>query len=498
MDDKISPKPDINSLPPLPGTSPFKKLPDPLPLKPPPESPTPKNNIKDTVKKAGLVGIILFLMVSISLAATMVLKKTRQPEVMQVETSGIPGCLAGCCKTKDDCEGTERCCNQNGACVPEDTCGGYSCGQPDGGGCSQNSDCCPGLYCDTGTHLCTESVPNDYSCTDNNNGTIAIHNNSDTTVTFPWGINPHCTWTEACTEQCPVTLDQGAVVGPHSSVTVGHSPYCSMLQIDVRKPDGSWCEDWAGCHPNTQEEWDQICEPSPTPTHVTKPSPTPTTSLVCMSPCSLSNDLCPEPLVCTWNPMDRVSRCLNSACGWFEQDENCECLPTSTPTPTPTLPPEEIMCTDLDFSYQSEEPEPHHDEDIEFTCIVSGQDVVDMQVIEMNFRYEINNSGTWIENVIPNATNIESLPGNSWRGTSTYNFSEDVNPNEETFITVQCRGCAIDNSTAPPVCTAWPCPNATESTPTPTSGVNPCIPCGDTWCCGPDVSCVNNMCVDNT
>jgi hypothetical protein len=139
-------------------------------------------------------------------------------------------------------------------------------------------------------------------------------------------------------------------------------------------------------------------------------------------------------------------------------------LPTNTlvPTSTPILPPDRIACMGLNYSYSPvSQAEPRYNDDIEFTCVAGGVDSASVEFTSMKFRFMINNSGVWIENKIPNATNLEIVQYSGggdpimWSGSSVYNFFEDVSHYEISTIAVECRGCTIDEGQE--VCTAWPC-----------------------------------------
>lgn len=460
-----TPPPPTPKTPPPPP--PLSHLPDPIPVGPDQTPPPAKPKLP--LKTVGIVAAVLFLLVTTGLTATLLIKQQQgggKPEQAPatIEANPTPP------RCDDECSGQPYI--ECAWCTSKTQCNnspGY-----------HFTPSCYCSYCELGNDAqngcCTvgPTAPPDelYWCSDGGNGHVILHNDSGSDKAFQWGMNPNCEYTPACNSLCPVNTSQYSTTVPaYSTATIGQDPNCAHLQIDVLKPDGngvlcgySWCHWDSSCEPTGTPVPTEtpVNTPTPTETPVNTPTPTPTPMIGCWDACNMIDDQCEEVgLDCRCPPGQGCGEdgiCVNPSCPNEPEESDCVCSPTNTPTPPPAG---ELVCRDLNYSSPSEETNPYYDEDITLTCVTNGD-----KVSRMRFRYQLNN-GSWVDNVIPDATTIVGAATGTWSGTTVFNFYQsgiiEKDPTQSYLVTIQCQGCIADTGTD--ACSAWPCPP--EATPTP-------------------------------
>ena len=506
-------------MPPPPPGQPLSRLPDPVPVEPAMDQIPPKPKLP--AKNIGIAALVLFLIVTTGLVGVLLLKQkqgAKAPEQAPFQTeenceTKYTSATVRCCSSEPDEEISVSVCTYDNCTTycshPEDglRCGynnkggtrkanveirdNYYCfaesvtvNGPDCGGiqldCHVNGEPRPGEPgSDIGSTDCEDcqccrggptTTPGQGHC--NGPCTPGGSECPDNTVCMPIRDiylcrNPECPDETDC--ECevvitetpiptatptppPVTLtcddpcDLGNDHCDNNWVPPGGGAGIDLRCMTVGYFEGDFCR-----NPSCYTQAGCVC-PATTFTPIPTATPTPTIIIGCYSNCT-NDDQCPAGLKCQCAGHSCIqNQCVNPAC---PEESDCVCAPAATPTP---LPPGQLACYELNYTSASGVSDPYYDEDIAFTCVTTGD-----QVSRMRFRYKLNN-GAWVENGIPDATNIQSdiqiTAAGRWKGTSTYNFGRVVDPYRSTTVTVQCQGCLIDNGQE--VCTQWPCLPADE------------------------------------
>lgn len=280
---------------------------------------SPKGGSKKTKILMAILGVLFFVA---TLPAAVYLVKQRQE--IRKEAADNPNCenISRTCESEfgsgwnpvpGECWYCETGENKTCTCKCHCTNGtdhwwidsGESCADsetscpPSGGGSCTSEQCAaagdgPGNQGGISSMMCACS---DFECTDTGGGcSYRCDNNC-----FNPGGTPGCDWNP----------------DNYESYGLAEPAFCYNRQIDYYN-DGGQLSGYKLCH----RSWfgDQ-CYP-------TEPDPS---ELVCDNACDPDNDLCPDPLACTWVDIYAGNRCRNPECS---EENSCVC-PEETPAPTP-------------------------------------------------------------------------------------------------------------------------------------------------------------------